>query len=143
MKKIIYLFIMILIFSGCSKQNDKTLICNKSEKLKDTDIFQKIESNYIDNKLSFANLDIKMVVNERYTEYINILEEQLLETYSEFRDKPGITFSSIKGESDIKVLIGVDFSKISGSIESLGLINDQSTYEDALKTFTEMGYICK
>ena len=143
MKKIIYILFIGLLLSGCNKQTDKTLVCNKNEKLNENDVFQKIESTYIDNKIAFANLDIKIVVSDRYVEYINVLEQQLLESYNEFRDKAGVTFSSIKGDSDIKVLIGVDFSKINAPIEALGLINDQSTYDDAYKTFTEMGYSCK
>ena len=141
-KKLMCLLLVLLITSGCNKETSKTIICTKNSKMEENDIVQRVEANFINNKLTSSDLEIKLVISERYIQYIDLLEEQLLNSYNEFNNKDGITLSTVKETDNIKLKISINFTKLIEPIESLGLINDQSSSEDVYYSFSSMGYTC-
>ena len=144
MKKIILMLSLVLIIlSGCKKETDKKLICTKNSKIEENDIVEVLETYFVEDKISVANLETRLIVNEKYKEYVDVLEQQLIANYSEYQNKKGIDFSILKGTEDVKVIIKINFKELTESLESLGIMNDDSTYLDISKTLPTIGFVCK
>ena len=144
-RKILLVLLLCLLVTGCGEKKieNKTLVCKINSVILENEVEERLSAQFVEDNLKSANLEVKMLVNEKYIDYKDILETNLLNSYVDYQNKEGITFNLLNEENSIKLNISIDFEKIeSDSMNVLGLNSEQNTYNDAYETLTKNGFIC-
>lgn len=151
MKKALYIFIAVLMlgtFSGCGKE-EKTTTCtidrssyNETQKLTGKDKVEQLEMTYVyDNSL--FNIETLNTLTDEQKEQIKTsmltnlgfdkTSYEGFEILVDIQDKMTVTMKIdiAKADTSVTKKVGIDFT------------NTNLDYDDAVKSYEDLGYTCK
>lgn len=142
MKKALLIIGLIFFMTGCTT---KTLTCTKEDNsVKDMKTHQKAEVTFSSNKVVKLYSEATVEVSGIYKNYVNQLEQSLLQSFTSLKDKKGVTVVSDKKEDRIVVKATIDINKLDKETKkTFNLVDTKQDYEQTKKELKDQGYTCK
>ena len=141
MKKsiIIIMTLFVLFATGCKEKN---LICKKENIFSENVASYVINANFKNDKVNNMRFEIETNVAEKYIEYLDILEKELLENYVYYQNKEGIKLNTSKNNNIITLDINIEFNKLNEELKKDLGISENSSYRNAKKSLESSGFVC-
>lgn len=142
MKKILFLFITILLLVGCGeKDSTKELVCvidNNNE----TVVNQKIIATFNEEKLENLEMTVSTKISDESmaSSYTRVLQESAEEDYKG-TDSVSVN-TKVEGQI-VSLITNINYRTFSENDEKVISIPKESTYDDLKVRFEKMGYTCQ
>lgn len=134
---------LTLLLTGCG--NTKTLECSMKDDSNDGMVLnQKVKVSFDGDNVTKVDMDMKMTVDEEYSDYMDMMEDSLKEQFEDIESKKGITLKTSTKGNDINISFVADLTKMDKDTkEELDIVDTEASYDEAKKTFEDEGYSCK
>ena len=143
MKRIILLVVSVMLITGCSNQKEKVLECTKETMQNENKIIDTIITTYNKDNVSNMEFQTETILADKYLEYIDIFENQINNSFENYKEKNGIDINITKTNS--KIVLNMIINVLSLDDETkrdLSITDTYSSYKKAKNILEQNGYIC-
>ena len=142
MKKVLLLGVLTLLITGC--KSTKFLNCTLKQQISENTIKQDISATFMGDNVSELTMSVETLLGEQYVEHIDDFVEQIDKQFEGYKGKKGITTETIKKDSSVIFNMNINVPEMNEeSKNTLGIMDTESSYDDAKKSLESNGYTCK
>ena len=93
--------------------------------------------------LNNIQIDLQATIDEKYSDYVDTVKENLEEQFTKYEDVKGISFQSNRKDNAIHINLLVEFSKMKEKDkEKFKFTNLKKDYDELKKSLEEEKYTC-
>ncbi len=147
MKRRVLLVVMILtilLMTGCGDKK-RTLTCEKSLSESTVKMKQKVDIEFIGDKVNTMSTTIYVTLPESYKSYFNTFKESIEKEYNDKYGKyKGVKLKTVKkSDTELDVIVDFDYKNISSTDKKALNMSGSEKYSDNKKSFEDQGFTCK
>ena len=124
---------------GCTKK----LTCSKEDQKDYITTKEIVTVTYQENDVNNIQIDLQATIDEKYSDYVDTVKENLEEQFTKYEDVKGISFQSNRKDNAIHINLLVEFSKMKEKDkEKFKFTNLKNDYDELKKSLEEEKYTC-
>lgn len=144
MKNVIILGLscLSLLMTGCDSSN--RLNCTLEQDVSGNTVKQNIVATFSGDNVLNLTMNVETILEEQYIEHIDTFVDQIDMQFENYKGKKGITTNTAKKDNSVVFNMDINVDEMDDDAKNtLGIVDTESSYEDAKKSLENAGYTCK